>query len=159
MHSSEIKDDGIRRGPCPSHEAGASAPGHDFNAGLRSPTDDGHDLLGRPRQDDGGGQLPPVSQGRAAVLAECVRPVPRRNRRAGPDAARPEASGELREIHVHDDRNTGVVFKANDRSCAAQIVQRVRFAGRCRIAVKVEPDRDPIFGEFDEVFRIAFDRL
>src|SRR5204863_512390 len=87
----------------------------------RPEVDRGHDLVGRARQDDGGGQLPPLSQGRAAVLAECVRPVPRRNRRAGPDAARPEASAELREIHVHDDRNTGVVFKANDRSCAAQI--------------------------------------
>src|SRR5712691_4915126 len=44
-------------------------------------------------------------------------------------------------------------------SCALEIVQGIRLAGRRRVRVVLEADRDPRIGKLDQVFLIALDAL
>src|SRR5207244_12983621 len=119
--------------------------------------DDRGDVLPGARP-DGGGRIPPgVWERGPAVGAECIEPVAGWDRRARCDLVRVEMPRELRECSTHASGNAVALFNSRGTSCPHEVVQSVRLAARCGVAVVLQAHGDPGVRQLDEIFLVALE--
>src|SRR5207245_10420818 len=150
-----VVDNRVGRRPCATHESGPPAPWDNRPACVRGETDDRGDVPRAARPDDGGRINASFWERGPAVGAEGIEPVAGWDRRARCDLVRAEMARELRECLTHANGNAVALFNSRGASRPHQVVQGVRVAARCGVAVVLQAPGDPGVRELTHIWLVA----